>query len=144
MIRPFEFGDVDGVLRVQSASPELPQWTRRDYERVARGEMTGWVVEQDESIVGFIVARKMADEMEILNIAVSPLARRRCIGTELLRCTFDWGRENGIGKAFLEVRETNVAALAFYEHHKFLSIGRRQRYYVSPVEDAIILAAELR
>ena len=72
MVRTLEPRDVDAVLRIQKVSPELAQWTRRDYERVASGEMAGWVAKDGDAVVGFIVARKLADEMEILNLAVAP------------------------------------------------------------------------
>ncbi len=143
MLRRLADRDVEAVLGIQKVSPELAQWTQRDYERVAKGEMAGWVAEEGETILGFIVARKLADEMEILNLAVAPGARRRHLGSELLLTAFDWGMTMDIRKAFLEVRASNFAAIAFYEHHKFKSVGRRQRYYVAPVENAIILAASL-
>jgi len=69
MVRTLEPRDVDAVLRIQKVSPELAQWTRGDYERVANGEMAGWVAEDGETVLGFVVARKLADEMEILNLA---------------------------------------------------------------------------
>jgi len=143
MVRTLEPRDVDAVLRIQKVSPELAQWTRGDYERVANGEMAGWVAEDGETVLGFVVARKLADEMEILNLAVAPDARRHHFGSELLGTAFEWGRTNQIRKAFLEVRASNFAAIAFYECHNFKSVGRRQRYYVAPIEDAIILAANL-
>jgi ribosomal-protein-alanine N-acetyltransferase len=130
-------------LEIQEVSPELARWTRRDYERVAKGEMAGWVAEEGDALSGYIVARKLADEMEILNLAVAPLARRRDLGSELLRAAFEWGKSNQIRKAFLEVRTTNLAAIAFYERHNFKSVGRRKMYYLAPVEDAIILSASI-
>jgi [ribosomal protein S18]-alanine N-acetyltransferase len=143
MVRTFDLRDVDAVLAIQQASPELAQWTRRDYERVAKGDMAGWVAQDGDAAMGFIVARKLADEMEILNLAVAPDARRHHLGSELLAAAFGWGRSNQVRKAFLEVRASNFAAIAFYEHQKFKSVGRRQRYYLAPIEDAIILAADL-
>jgi len=143
MLRPLAPTDVDTVFAIQQASPELAQWLRRDYERAARGEMTGWVADDAGKILGFIIARQLADEMEILNFAVAPDSRRRHLGTTLLQAAFDWGRANQVRKVFLEVRVSNIAAIAFYEHHKFAPIGRRAKYYLFPIEDAIILAAKL-
>lgn len=143
ILRPLSLRDVDTVTAIQKASPELAQWIRRDYERVAQGDMTGWVAEDNGIVAGFIVARKLADEMEILNFAVAPESRRRKIGSELLRTVFDWGRANQVRRAFLEVRASNIAAIAFYERHQFASVGRRANYYIAPMEDAIVLAARL-
>jgi [ribosomal protein S18]-alanine N-acetyltransferase len=143
MIRPMRLGDVDRILAIQKESPELPQWTRRDYEQVAAGSMAGWVAEEQGAVIGFIVARKLADEMEILSLAVAPESRRQHRGSELLAGAIEWGHANSIQRAFLEVGASNLAAIAFYESHRFTSVGRRPNYYVSPLEDAIILAATL-
>ncbi len=114
-----------------------------DYERVARGEMTGWVGEEESSVVGFLVAREIVNEVEILNFAVSPNARGRGIGAMLLQETLAWGRTFGAVRAMLEVRASNVLALKFYEGHNFRVAGRRMQYYKNPTEDALLLAALL-
>jgi len=144
LIRLLEARDVDAILVIQSASPEIAQWSGQDYARVARGEMAGWIAEDAESaITGFLIARQIAGDLEILNLAVRPDARRRGTGTELLRQSFAWGQSFGAASALLEVRAANLVALHFYEHHGFEVIGRRKYYYVSPVEDALVLKARL-
>jgi ribosomal-protein-alanine N-acetyltransferase len=142
-IRPTENDDVDSILAIQAASPEIAQWTANDYSRVARGEMAGWVAEENQSIAGFLVARNVTGEIEILNLAVRPDARRRGIGASRLRVSFAWGRAQQAQKVFLEVRASNLAALRLYERHGFQVTGRRPRYYTAPVEDALVLTAAL-
>ena len=145
MIRLLEARDVEAILAIQSASPEIAQWSERDYARVARGEMAGWIAQEGESsaITGFLIARQIAGDLEILNLAVRPDARRQGTGTELLRRSFAWGQSFGAASALLEVRAANLTALRFYEHHGFEVIGRRKHYYVSPVEDALVLRVRL-
>jgi ribosomal-protein-alanine N-acetyltransferase len=138
-IRLLEARDTETILAIQSASPEIAQWTASDYARVARGEMAGWVAEEERRIVGFAVARRIASELEILNLAVQPEARRRGIGASLLRETIAWGRSFGAEKALLEVRASNLDALRFYQRHGFEMTGRRPRYYKAPIEDALLL-----
>lgn len=142
-IRALEEGHVEAVLAIQGACPEIAQWTRRDYERVASGEMAGWVATEGERIAGFLVARIVLDEMEILNLAVEPGYRRRGTASRLLEEALVWGRTRRAGKAHLEVRASNLAALKFYEGHGFAATGRRPRYYSAPIEDALLLAAAL-
>ncbi len=142
--RPIELHDVESILQIQSASPEVAQWTAWDYNRVARGEMAGWAVEEDGELCGFLVARRVANDIEILNFAVRPEARRCGFGETLLRRALQWGAELHAEKALLEVRASNFAALQFYEHRGFQVVGRRPRYYVSPAEDALLLCAEMR
>jgi len=145
LIRLLEARDVDAILAIQSASPEIAQWTARDYVRVGQGEMAGWVAQEGASaaVTGFLVARQIAGDLEILNLAVRPDARRRGTGAELLRHSFAWGQSFGAASAVLEVRAANATALRFYQYHGFEVIGRRKQYYVSPVEDALVLRARL-
>jgi len=74
---------------------------------------------------------------------VRPEARRCGIGGMLLRSALEWGAELRAEKALLEVRASNFAALQFYERRGFHLVGRRPRYYVSPVEDALLLSVNL-
>jgi len=141
--RRVDVRDVETILAIQSACPEIAQWTARDYERVARGEMAGWVSEDVASIAGFIVVRRIVNEIEILNFAVSPTERGRGIGSALLDESLAWGREFGAVLAMLEVRASNTTALRFYERHNFQLVGRRAGYYKEPVEDALLLSAKL-
>jgi ribosomal-protein-alanine N-acetyltransferase len=142
-IRAIEARDIDAILLIQGASPEIAHWTLWDYNRVASGEMAGWVAEEKEEIIGFLVGRQIVSDMEILNFAVAPDSRDRGVGTALLREAINWGRKIRAENALLEVRESNLAALRFYERHEFRATGRRARYYTAPVEDALVLTLRL-
>lgn len=142
-IRPIETRDLTFTMEIQSACPEIAQWTTRDYARVVQGDMAGWVAEEKSEVAGFIVARRVASDLEILNFAVRPEWRNRGIGATLLRQALDWGATFHGEKAFLEVRASNLGALRFYEHNGFEMTGRRPRYYLSPIEDALVLTARL-
>jgi [ribosomal protein S18]-alanine N-acetyltransferase len=142
-IRPLESRDIEAILAIQVACPEIAQWTMPDYARVARGEMAGWVCQGDADIRGFLVARPSGSDIEILNLAVRPDARRLGVGASLLREALEWGRAQHAERAILEVRVSNAPALLFYERFDFQVAGRRPRYYASPPEDALLLAASL-
>ena len=45
----------------------------------------------------------------------------------------------GASGSILDVRSTNTAALAMYDHLGYRRIGRRRNYYERPVSDALIL-----
>ena len=145
IIRVLESRDVEPVLAIQIACSEVAQWTAWDYGRVVdgEGEMIGWVAEGSARVVGVLIVRRVASDIEILNLAVQADVRRCGIGTCLLRCALDWGRANQAEKAFLEVRISNLPALRFYERHKFEATSRRPRYYQAPIEDALLLTASL-
>lgn len=138
-IRKLVPGDVPGVLLLQSSCPEIAQWTAADYEQVAGGDMAGWVAEDDDGIAGFLVARTLGRETEILNIAVRPDARRRGVGSNLLTEAVVWSTGLRAETVLLEVRESNTLATRFYERHGFRVAGRRRGYYATPAEDALLL-----
>ncbi|MDE5878545.1 MAG: ribosomal protein S18-alanine N-acetyltransferase, partial [Desulfovibrio sp.] len=82
-------------------------------------------------------------ELEILNLAVAPAARRQGCGRRLLALALQAGRKVGMQKAILEVREGNHAALALYRTCGFVQVGRRRRYYADTGEDALVLERPL-
>jgi ribosomal-protein-alanine N-acetyltransferase len=102
-----------------------------------------WVAERDGVTVGFVAALFSVEEMEILNLAVLPSARRVRVASSLLEAALAAARSSGGKRVFLEVRASNAGAIAFYERHGFLPAGRRIAYYAAPVEDALVLSRGL-
>jgi [ribosomal protein S18]-alanine N-acetyltransferase len=145
-IRTIDQSDVNAVLSIQSACREIAQWQSAEYERIARAEMegyAGWIAERSPNVIGFLVARQVASDLEILNLAVSGRFRRERVGTALLVEAVKWANSFNAESIFLEVRESNLPARRFYELHDFQVIGRRRGYYSQPPEDAIALKASL-
>ena len=91
---------------------------------------------------GFILARSVADEAEILTLAVDPAARRGGIGRALMTQAMRTAGSNGAAAMFLEVAEVNAPARALYAVCGFSEVGRRARYYVGGV-DALVLRATI-
>lgn len=95
--------------------------------------------------VGFSLFRTVADESELLLIAVLPRRHRRGIGQQLLEHFIERARSDGSGRVHLEVREGNPA-VAMYQASGFSPVGRRRHYYRSSDGgrfDAITLARQL-
>ena len=91
-----------------------------------------------ESLCGFIAVRCAADEMEILNLAVLPESRRQGIARTLLDAAVANAGDRDVQRIYLEVRESNAVAIAFYRAMGFDQTGRRSKYYSSPVDDALV------
>lgn len=144
LVRGITAADIDAVLAIQARSREASQWSRDGYARAAAGEFGAWVAAVENSVVGFLVLRSAADEAEILNLAVEPEIRRQGVAAALLAAALQAARQGGAGRAFLEVRESNAGAIAFYQRHGFRLDGRRRRYYHSPQEDALVLSQDLK
>jgi ribosomal-protein-alanine N-acetyltransferase len=101
------------------------------------------IAEQDGRVVGFACIRTVADEAEILNLAVLPGMRRQGVGRALLQQALRKAWENGARRAFLEVRQSNRPARKLYESLGFSPNGLRTAYYSNPPEDAVVLACSL-
>jgi ribosomal-protein-alanine N-acetyltransferase len=72
-------------------------------------------------------------------VAVSPTARRRGIGGQLLDAAIAVAEQHNADALYLDVRESNAVARALYRSRGFVEVGRRRRYYRRPAEDAIVL-----
>jgi ribosomal-protein-alanine N-acetyltransferase len=101
------------------------------------------IAEAHGKIVGYLVARAVGDEAEILDVAVAPAAQGRGIGRALLADALQALRRLGARRAYLEVRASNAAAQRLYRSLGFLWVGRRPGYYRQPTEDALVLARGL-
>lgn len=96
-----------------------------------------------DTVVGFAGIMIVADEAELLNIAVSSNYRRYGIAKRLLEHLFTLARQQGAYRMLLEVRKSNEGARALYEQMGFSKLGIRKNYYSGPTEDAIIMECSL-
>ncbi|HEY0267532.1 MAG TPA: GNAT family N-acetyltransferase [Rhizomicrobium sp.] len=90
---------------------------------------------------GFVLARAVAGEAEILTLAVTPAARGRGLGRQLLQAAIGKARDLGADTLFLEVGADNPAALALYAGQGFTKVGDRRAYYGGG--DALVLRLPL-
>ncbi len=97
------------------------------------------VAESEERVVGFSVLWFIADEGELGDLAVLPELRGRGVGHLLLERSVREAAERKIRVLYLEVREGNADARRLYERAGFEVVGVREDYYVSPVEDAVVM-----
>lgn len=136
--------DFDAILTIAQDSPEASNWTRDSYEEFLRQTGTLALVWDDSgTTAGFLIGRVVADQAEILNLAVRKDRRRRGGATGLLASALQAFRECGAHWVYLEVRHSNAAAIAFYAKHGFEISGLRRAYYSVPLEDAVTMKKEL-
>jgi len=134
-------------MALERASPAAAHWTEQQYADlfIPAGQRAVIVAEgASYEVLGFIIARHVASEWELENIIVAPSARRSGIGKCLLDDLLESARETKSDALFLEVRESNIAARAFYEKAGFQPTGRRKSYYSQPPEDAVLYRLNLR
>jgi [ribosomal protein S18]-alanine N-acetyltransferase len=143
-IRPLRLADAASISDILRDSTEAAQWPSESYVKLAVSPGGVFLVcETATQIIGFVAARQVADEAEILNIAVHRDFRRKGVATALLLAALEKFRSAAIARVFLELRESNQPARALYEHLGFVLSGRRKSYYRDPVEDALCMQKKL-
>jgi ribosomal-protein-alanine N-acetyltransferase len=144
IVRNFLPEDADRVLAIAAQSPTAANWSKESYLNFAREEGSlAIVLELNGQIEGFLVGRLAADEAELLNLAVAAPHRRKGAGKALLGHALREWRSRGARAVYLEVRESNTGAIAFYEKHGFTAAGCRKGYYHDPDEPALTLVRKL-
>ena len=135
-LRPGRPADLDEIRTIQECSPEAARWKPEDYLVYQVLVAVDEVAADDATVAGFLVWREAGPgEAEILNLAVAPGYRRRGIATMLLNTVILQGPD----VFYLEVRESNRAALEFYAKLGFESVGKRPKYYYDPPEAAVVM-----
>jgi ribosomal-protein-alanine N-acetyltransferase len=142
-VRRMSPADVTDVLVILHESPEAAMWTAESLMEAASSG-AAWIAEANGQDVAFLIGRAVADEFEVLNLAVTPAQRRRGIALRLMNEALRHARTSGANRAYLEVRSSNKAAIALYSRFSFTEWGRRPGYYQYPVEDALVLAFDLK
>lgn len=99
--------------------------------------------ESSREILGYVCFWVVFEELRMMNLAVAPHVRQRGVGRWLLQHALSMGVEQGARRGLLEVRASNDAALALYARAGFSRSGTRRKYYINPVEDAVLMEVEL-
>lgn len=134
-LRPGAVADLDEVMRIMIAAfpPCFGEaWTRSQCAGIMpmRG-VTLTIAESGGMAAGFSLARAVADEAELLLLAVDPAEQRRGIGQALLDEFIASGLAGGAHRLHLEVRDGNPA-MDLYRSSGFTPAGRRRNYYHGP------------
>ena len=128
-------GDLDDVMRIMNSafSPSYGEaWTRSQCAGILPMKGVGLVLaEQSGGAVGFALMRVIADEAELLLLAVDRPAQGKGVGRAMLDHFVAAAREGGASHLHLEVRDGNDA-VALYDAAGFKPAGRRLDYYKGP------------
>lgn len=99
-----------------------------------------WIAETEAGPRGYLDLWLLVGEVEILNVAVDPVARRQGFGVALVSHAIQRANDVEAGSIFLEVRRSNESAIALYQRCGFHQVGLRKRYYQDNAEDAVLMA----
>lgn len=136
LVRP-DPADFDQIITLEGESFSNP-WTPEALAEMLTAPVTQLYVarQPDGEVVAFCACWLIEGDLHINTLAVKGSNRRQGIASGLVRMILS---ATGAGRATLEVRQSNRAALKLYEGLGFTTTSVRPRYYSHPDEDALIL-----
>jgi len=142
-LREMCVADLENILFIEQEVQAHP-WTRSHFESSIASSHQCWVLQKDNDVIAYAVTSTAADEAELLNITVASGFQRQGFGKRLLEY-LSQSFSQSIHTFFLEVRASNVAAIALYDSMNFNELGIRPNYYPAKQgrEDAIIMGQSL-
>jgi ribosomal-protein-alanine N-acetyltransferase len=143
-LRAMRSEDLEAVIAIELRAYEFP-WTVGIFRDCIKAGYQCWVMECEDTLVGYGVLSIAANEAHVLNVAVAPEEHGGGYGKRLMKRLIDLARWHRAERVFLEVRPSNPRAIALYDQLGFNEIGRRPNYYPAKRgrEDAIVMAMEL-
>ena len=131
--------DLQAVLEIERSSFTTPWSETSFFNEIKNPRSIAKVVRLGGRIAGYLCASRIIDEGHILTFAVHPEFRNRGIATALIRDILEQLEGEGCRFVFLEVRASNSDARKMYEKFGFRELGVRKNYYVTPVEDGVVM-----
>ncbi len=139
-IAPMTIEDAKELAVLDKLCFSVP-WSEKSFCEEAENPLaTYFVAREDDKIVGYGGIWNVSGEGQITNIAVHPDMRKKGIASRILEALIECATL--CEKIFLEVRESNTAAICLYEKYGFTKCGVRKNFYHSPVENGIIMIRE--
>lgn len=144
IVREMMQADLDAVVAIEQQVHSHP-WTRGNFADALLAGYLCRVLESEGALVGYAVLMSGVDDAELLDIGISAAQQRRGFGRMLLENMLAWARAQAKQRVVLEVRASNLSAIALYQHAGFQQIGLRRAYYLTDNgrEDAILMGYEL-
>ncbi len=136
-IRRLGYGDLPTVISIERRSFPTPWSLAMFVLELSKPSGICLAAEDENGLVGYLVCARYDEVWHLMNVAVVSEHRRRGIASELIDRLFE--EAGGNSRFTLEVRVSNLPAIAMYEGIGFRSAGRRRRYYRDNGEDALIM-----
>lgn len=134
---------LDDLARLERLCFSRP-WSRQALKEELTNPAACFLVgEEAGEVLGYAGMHCAAGECYVDNMAVFPEARRQGVGRKLMEALLQAAAARGGEFLSLEVRPSNLEALALYRGLGFREVGRRRRFYDDPVEDGLLLTKDL-
>jgi len=144
-IKPLQESELDALLDIEQTTYSNP-WTRGNFTDALKHGNWCDLLWQDQTLLGYFVAMKGHQEVHLLNLTVHKDCRSQGLGLLLLNVLQGKSLQEKAQWIWLEVRVSNVRAIAVYERFGFRAVGERKNYYpLAPGvrENAMIMSFRL-
>ncbi len=142
--RPMVATDLDAIMEIEPYIYEHP-WTRGNFSDSLKSEHSAQVLEQDATIIGYALMMMVLDEAHLLNLSIAKACQKQGLGRLLLEHMIQVAKKQKAANMFLEVRPSNISAIALYENIGFNEMAIRRGYYPAQNgrEDAVLMGLTL-
>ncbi|HEY0317169.1 MAG TPA: ribosomal protein S18-alanine N-acetyltransferase [Solirubrobacterales bacterium] len=136
-VRRLAYSDLPAVIAIERRSFPTPWSLAMFVLELSKPSGICLAAHLGDDLLGYLICSRYDQVWHLMNIAVSPDARRSGVAAQLMRRLLE--EAGGVLPFTLEVRVSNRQAIAMYERFGFRSAGVRPRYYHDNGEDALIM-----
>jgi ribosomal-protein-alanine N-acetyltransferase len=142
--RPMQMDDLEFIMAIEPQIYPYP-WTRGNFSDSLSSGYSAWVLMLNEQIIGYSLMMLVLDEAHLLNLSVAKSFQKQGLGRTLLEHMVSIAKNNQMANMFLEVRPSNISAIALYENMGFNEMAVRRGYYpaANGREDAVLMGLAL-
>ena len=142
--RPMQMDDLESIMVIEPQIYPYP-WTRGNFSDSLSSGYSAWVLMLNQQIIGYSLMMLVLDEAHLLNLSVAKSYQKQGLGRLLLEHMVSIARKNQMANMFLEVRPSNISAIALYENMGFNEMAVRRNYYPAAhgCEDAVLMGLAL-
>lgn len=143
-LRPMQKDDLDAVMAIEPHIYSHP-WTRGNFSDSLNSGYSAWVLLFNQQIIGYALLMMVLDEAHLLNLSIAKSYQKQGLGRFLLEHMIQIAKNHQAANMFLEVRPSNVSAIALYENMGFSEMAIRRGYYPAAAgrEDAVLMGLAL-
>ncbi len=143
-LRPMHLDDLDAIMQIEPTIYSHP-WTRGNFSDSLNSGYSAWILEEKSEMIGYALLMMIMDEAHLLNLSIAKAHQKQGLGRYLLEHMLKIAKTHKAAHMFLEVRPSNVSAIALYESIGFCEMAVRRGYYPAKEgrEDAILMGLAL-
>jgi ribosomal-protein-alanine N-acetyltransferase len=136
--------DLDEIMGIEPNIYSHP-WTRGNFSDSLNSGYSAWVLVHDSKIIGYALMMIVLDEAHLLNLSIAKVYQKQGLGRYLLEYMIRKAQQFKSANMFLEVRSSNISAIALYENIGFNEMAVRRGYYPAKNgrEDAVLMGLAL-